>query len=35
MGGLSAAKVVWPHFEKVTVFERDALPDAAKRHPAT
>jgi hypothetical protein len=28
MGGLAAAKAVVPHFEKVIVFERDALPDA-------
>ncbi len=28
MGGLAAAKAVAPHFEKVIVFERDALPDA-------
>jgi 2-polyprenyl-6-methoxyphenol hydroxylase-like FAD-dependent oxidoreductase len=28
MGGLAAAKAVAPHFEKVTVFDRDALPDA-------
>ena len=27
MGGLAAAKAVAPHFEKVTVFDRDALPD--------
>jgi 2-polyprenyl-6-methoxyphenol hydroxylase-like FAD-dependent oxidoreductase len=29
IGGLAAAKAVAPHFEKVTVFERDALPDVA------
>jgi 2-polyprenyl-6-methoxyphenol hydroxylase-like FAD-dependent oxidoreductase len=29
MGGLAAAKAVAPHFEKVTVFEHDALPDVA------
>ena len=28
IGGLAAAKAVAPHFEKVIVFERDALPDA-------
>jgi 2-polyprenyl-6-methoxyphenol hydroxylase-like FAD-dependent oxidoreductase len=28
MGGLAAAKAVAPHFEKVVVFDRDALPDA-------
>jgi 2-polyprenyl-6-methoxyphenol hydroxylase-like FAD-dependent oxidoreductase len=28
MGGLAAAKAVAPHFEKVIVFDRDALPDA-------
>jgi 2-polyprenyl-6-methoxyphenol hydroxylase-like FAD-dependent oxidoreductase len=27
MGGLAAAKAVAPHFEKVIVFDRDALPD--------
>jgi hypothetical protein len=27
MAGLAAAKAVTPHFEKVTVFDRDALPD--------
>ena len=27
MGGLAAAKAVAPYFEKVTVFDRDALPD--------
>jgi 2-polyprenyl-6-methoxyphenol hydroxylase-like FAD-dependent oxidoreductase len=27
MGGLAAAKAVAPHFEKVVVFDRDALPD--------
>jgi 2-polyprenyl-6-methoxyphenol hydroxylase-like FAD-dependent oxidoreductase len=29
MGGLAAAKAVAPHFEKVIVFDRDSLPDAA------
>ncbi len=28
MGGLAAAKAVAPHFERVIVFDRDALPDA-------
>jgi 2-polyprenyl-6-methoxyphenol hydroxylase-like FAD-dependent oxidoreductase len=28
MAGLAAAKAVAPHFEKVTVFDRDSLPDA-------
>ena len=28
IGGLAAAKAVAPHFEKVIVFDRDALPDA-------
>jgi 2-polyprenyl-6-methoxyphenol hydroxylase-like FAD-dependent oxidoreductase len=28
MGGLAAAKAAAPHFEKVIVFDRDALPDA-------
>ena len=28
MGGLAAAKAIEPHFEKVTVFDRDSLPDA-------
>jgi 2-polyprenyl-6-methoxyphenol hydroxylase-like FAD-dependent oxidoreductase len=28
MAGLAAAKAVAPHFEKVIVFDRDALPDA-------
>jgi 2-polyprenyl-6-methoxyphenol hydroxylase-like FAD-dependent oxidoreductase len=27
MGGLAAAKAVAPHFERVIVFDRDALPD--------
>jgi 2-polyprenyl-6-methoxyphenol hydroxylase-like FAD-dependent oxidoreductase len=35
MGGLAAAKAVAPHFEKVTVFERDALPDAPAPRPGT
>ena len=33
MGGLAAAKAVAPHFEKVIVFERDALPDASAPRP--
>src|SRR6202042_956931 len=28
MAGLAAAKAIEPHFEKVTVFDRDSLPDA-------
>jgi 2-polyprenyl-6-methoxyphenol hydroxylase-like FAD-dependent oxidoreductase len=28
MAGLAAAKAIAPHFEKVTVFDRDSLPDA-------
>jgi 2-polyprenyl-6-methoxyphenol hydroxylase-like FAD-dependent oxidoreductase len=28
MAGLSAAKAIGPYFEKVTVFDRDSLPDA-------
>jgi 2-polyprenyl-6-methoxyphenol hydroxylase-like FAD-dependent oxidoreductase len=35
MGGLAAAKAVAPHFEKVIVFERDALPDAPASRPGT
>jgi hypothetical protein len=35
MGGLAAAKAVAPHFEKVIVFERDALPDAPAPRPGT
>ncbi len=35
MGGLAAAKVVAPHFEKVIVFERDALGDAPAPRPGT
>jgi 2-polyprenyl-6-methoxyphenol hydroxylase-like FAD-dependent oxidoreductase len=35
MGGLAAAKAVAPHFEKVNVFERDALPDAPAPRPGT
>lgn len=30
MGGLTAAKALSPYFEKVTVLERDALPNAAE-----
>ena len=29
MGGLAAAKAIAPHFERVTVFDRDWLPDVA------
>jgi 2-polyprenyl-6-methoxyphenol hydroxylase-like FAD-dependent oxidoreductase len=29
MAGLAAAKAIEPHFEKVTVFDRDFLPDAS------
>jgi hypothetical protein len=33
VGGLAAAKAIAPHFEKVIVFDRGALPDApAPRH---
>src|SRR5580658_9910436 len=35
MGGLAAAKAVAPHFEKVIVFDRDALPDAPAARPGT
>jgi 2-polyprenyl-6-methoxyphenol hydroxylase-like FAD-dependent oxidoreductase len=35
MGGLAAAKAVAPHFEKVIVFDRDALPDAPEQRPGT
>jgi 2-polyprenyl-6-methoxyphenol hydroxylase-like FAD-dependent oxidoreductase len=35
MGGLAAAKAVAPHFEKVIVFDRDALPDAPEPRPGT
>jgi 2-polyprenyl-6-methoxyphenol hydroxylase-like FAD-dependent oxidoreductase len=35
MGGLAAAKAVAPHFEKVVVFDRDALPDAPEPRPGT
>ena len=34
MGGLAAAKAVAPHFEKVFVFERDALPHRPRHAPA-
>ena len=33
MGGLTAAKAVAAHFEKVIVFDRDALPDAPEPRP--
>jgi hypothetical protein len=29
MAGLAAAKAIAPQFEKVTVFDRDSLPDAS------
>jgi 2-polyprenyl-6-methoxyphenol hydroxylase-like FAD-dependent oxidoreductase len=35
MGGLAAAKAVAPHFEKVIVFDRDALADAPAPRPGT
>ena len=35
IGGLAAAKLVAPHFEKVIVFDRDALPDAPSPRPGT
>jgi 2-polyprenyl-6-methoxyphenol hydroxylase-like FAD-dependent oxidoreductase len=35
MGGLTAAKAVSPHFEKVIVFDRDALLDGAAPRPGT
>jgi 2-polyprenyl-6-methoxyphenol hydroxylase-like FAD-dependent oxidoreductase len=35
MGGLAAARAVAPHFEKVTVFDRDTLPDAPAPRPGT
>jgi len=35
MGGLTAAKAVAPHFERVIVFDRDALPDAPAPRPGT
>ena len=35
MGGLAAAKAVAPHFEKVTVFDRDPLPDVPARRLGT
>jgi ABC-type sugar transport system substrate-binding protein len=35
MRDLAAAKDVAPHFEKVVVFNRDALPDAPKPRPGT
>jgi hypothetical protein len=35
MGGLAAAKAIAPHFEKVIVFDRDALPDAPAPRPGT
>ena len=35
MGGLAAAKAVAAHFEKVIVFDRDALPDGPAPRPGT
>ena len=35
IGGLAAAKAVAPHFEKVIVIDRDALPDAPTPRPGT
>ena len=35
IGGLAAAKAVAPHFEKVVVLDRDALPDAPAPRPGT
>jgi 2-polyprenyl-6-methoxyphenol hydroxylase-like FAD-dependent oxidoreductase len=35
IGGLAAAKAVAPHFEKVIVFDRDALPDGPAPRPGT
>jgi 2-polyprenyl-6-methoxyphenol hydroxylase-like FAD-dependent oxidoreductase len=35
IGGLAAAKAVAPHFEKVIVFDRDALPDVPAPRPGT
>jgi glycine/D-amino acid oxidase-like deaminating enzyme len=35
MGGLTAAKAIAPHFERVIVFDRDALPDAPAPRPGT
>jgi 2-polyprenyl-6-methoxyphenol hydroxylase-like FAD-dependent oxidoreductase len=35
MGGLAAAKAVAPHFEKVIVFDRDALADGPAPRPGT
>jgi 2-polyprenyl-6-methoxyphenol hydroxylase-like FAD-dependent oxidoreductase len=35
IGGLAAAKAVAPHFEKVIVFNRDALPDGPAPRPGT
>jgi 2-polyprenyl-6-methoxyphenol hydroxylase-like FAD-dependent oxidoreductase len=35
MGGLAAAKAVAPHFERVTVLDRDALPEEAVPRPGT
>ena len=35
MGGLAAAKAVAPHFDKVTVLDRDALPEGPDARPGT
>ena len=35
MGGLAAAKAVAPYFEKITVLDRDALPDAPQPRAGT
>src|SRR5260370_33486647 len=35
MGGLTAAKAIAPHFERVIVFDRDALPDPPAPRPGT
>jgi 2-polyprenyl-6-methoxyphenol hydroxylase-like FAD-dependent oxidoreductase len=35
MGGLAAAKAVAPYFDKVTVLDRDALPEGADVRPGT
>jgi flavin-dependent dehydrogenase len=35
MGGLAAAKAVAPYFDKVTVLDRDALPEGPDVRPGT
>jgi phytoene dehydrogenase-like protein len=35
MGGLTAAQALAAHFERVTVLERDALPEIAAPRPGT